>query len=244
MSHKEALELFRLVAEINKELIPISRTLEIGSFDVNGSIREIYNQSLSYVGVDIADGPGVDVVSLGHKYDPGDLTYDIVLSAECFEHDPYWQLTLKNMLRLLRPGGLVVVSCAAPGRVEHGTFRTRLSDSPGTVFLDNHYQNIKSVEFENVVRSFGLVENYVCHVNKASSDLYFVGIKQGKSEKQFFIIPPIDRIVKVTNSTFITHLKRIPNYILKGLNLSDQNYQNLSIKLGKFMQKLKRIQNT
>ncbi|MDB0050250.1 hypothetical protein N9F31_02215, partial [Pseudomonadales bacterium] len=45
--------------------------LEIGSYDVNGSIRSLFNAQ-NYVGVDLVEGPGVDVVAGGQSLDFAD----------------------------------------------------------------------------------------------------------------------------------------------------------------------------
>ena len=57
--------------------------LEIGSYDVNGSIRSLFDTE-HYVGVDLVAGPGVDVVADGQSVDYPDATFDVVLSCEVF----------------------------------------------------------------------------------------------------------------------------------------------------------------
>ena len=44
------------------------KVLEIGSYDVNGSVRSNFKHVQEYVGVDLIPGPSVDVVSKGHLY--------------------------------------------------------------------------------------------------------------------------------------------------------------------------------
>ncbi len=51
------------------------------------------------------EGPGVDVVSSGHALDFPDETFDVTLSCECFEHNPYWLETFRNMHRMTKAGG-------------------------------------------------------------------------------------------------------------------------------------------
>ena len=125
MSHPEQLAFLDAVARANRQLVEGSRVLEIGSYDVNGSVRTLFATSTDYVGVDLSEGPGVDVVSFGHELALPDDAFDLAVSAECFEHDPHWAETFANMVRLTRPGGMVVFTCATRGRPEHGTRRTR-----------------------------------------------------------------------------------------------------------------------
>jgi 2-polyprenyl-3-methyl-5-hydroxy-6-metoxy-1,4-benzoquinol methylase len=56
--------------------------------------------------------------------------FDVVISCEVMEHNPFWVATLTNMIRLLKPGGLLVMSCATIGRKEHGTARSLPGASP------------------------------------------------------------------------------------------------------------------
>jgi len=87
---------------------------EFGSYDVNdgGVLRRIASEAKVHVGVDWRLGPNVDVVSLAHEVDFDDLA-DVILSASMLEHDPYWELSLSNMVRLLRPDGLMAISWGA-----------------------------------------------------------------------------------------------------------------------------------
>lgn len=93
--------------------------LDCGSLDVNGSLRELFTKS-DYTGIDIRAGRNVDVVTRVHEFHSKDL-YDIVVSAEMLEHDEWWDRSLRAMYSLLKSRGLLVFSCAGPGRPEHGT---------------------------------------------------------------------------------------------------------------------------
>ena len=102
------------------ELFIGSRVLKTGSLDMNGSVRTFF-EKCEDIGLDIRQGPGVDRVCSGREADYPANYFDVVVSAECLEHNPYWSETLANMLRMLRPGGLFLVTCATTGRQEHGT---------------------------------------------------------------------------------------------------------------------------
>src|SRR5690606_19424692 len=99
-----------------------TRVLEVGSLDLNGSVRSNFS-GCDYLGIDVAAGPGVDLVCQGQDYDAPDGSFDVVTSCEAMEHNPYWRETFANMLRLCRPGGLILMTCATTGRGEHGTTR-------------------------------------------------------------------------------------------------------------------------
>lgn len=153
--------------------------VEIGSADVNGSIRPFFTGS-AYTGVDLTAGPGVDVVGSGHEVAVPADSVDLVISCECFEHNPMWRETFVNMHRMTRPGGVVAVTCASRGRLEHGTTRTRPFDSPGSLSIGwDYYRNLNRDDFERALPIATMFESFAFFRNDVSKDLYFIGRKPG-----------------------------------------------------------------
>jgi SAM-dependent methyltransferase len=157
------------------------RTLEVGSLDINGSIRR-YFESGVYTGIDVAEGPGVDVVCQGQDYDAPDGSFDTVISCETMEHNPFWKETIANMIRVCRAGGLVVMTCATTGRPEHGTTRTEAADSPLTIGLGwEYYKNLTEQDVRQALTMQNLLRPFAFFPNRASYDLYLIGFKRGPS---------------------------------------------------------------
>ncbi len=180
MSHLEQLGFFKAVACDNQSLIAGARILEIGSYDYNGGIRPLFESASAYTGVDLIEGPGVDVVASGHALDFPDGSFDITLSSECFEHDEHWRETFVNMVRMTAPGGLVAFSCASRGRTEHGTSRSEGGASPGTTGLGmQYYQNLSEDDFSGLGLD-GLFSEYRFWYLPTHFDLYFAGVKRGQ----------------------------------------------------------------
>lgn len=102
------------------------RVLECGALDINGSPREFF-VAKEYVGVDIAEGPGVDEISLIHQYESSEL-FDTIVSTEMLEHDPHWRESLGRMVELLKPGGSLILTWAGPFRPPH---ELQASPTPG-----------------------------------------------------------------------------------------------------------------
>ena len=84
-------------------------TLEVGSYDVNGSVRDLFTGS--YTGVDMRCGPGVDAVAAADGLPFADRSFGAVVSTEMLEHDARPWLSVNEMGRVLRPGGWLLLTC-------------------------------------------------------------------------------------------------------------------------------------
>lgn len=153
------------------------KVLEVGSKNINGSPRK-YFWFCNYTGIDLSMGKGVDVVArlknlfFGSYYEF--KYYDVVLSCEMLEHDETWEDSLMIMNTILKPGGLLLITCAGPDRAEHGTKRTSPQDSPDTT---DYYRNISTEDFRSVLPP-ELFTHYTLMYGRGMNDLYFWGIKK------------------------------------------------------------------
>ena len=189
MAHVDQFEFVGLIKHHLPMFFDSGRVVEIGSLDINGSVRSFFKPT-TYTGVDVAAGPGVDEVCQGQLVGHPSGSFDVAISCECMEHNPFWIETVANMFRLTKAGGLVIVSCATTGRAEHGTSRTSDSDSPLSISIGwEYYRNISIAEFK---RSFNLdywCEDYILLQNWHNCDLYFVGVK--RSDQSASAIEPL-----------------------------------------------------
>lgn len=145
--------------------------LEIGSLNLNGSIRQFFEQC-QYVGVDVGPGPGVDVVSKGEDLTYSSRLFDVVCSTECFEHAALWPEIFANMVRM--SDRLVFFTCATTGRAEHGTTRCNPWDSPHTA--GDYYQNVTEADVREKC-DLTQFQEFGFEVDEQAHDLYFWGIK-------------------------------------------------------------------
>lgn len=183
MAHPQQAEFFNAAREHYPAHFDAARVLEVGSLDINGSVRDLFT-ACDYTGVDLQEGPGVDLACPGHLLALPSGHFDTVISAECFEHNPFWRETLANMLRMTRPGGLVAISCATTGRKEHGTTRTNPDASPFTVQAKwDYYKNLTARDFARAVTLPGWLADWRAWVNYISRDLYFIGLRHGGDAK-------------------------------------------------------------
>lgn len=159
---------------------PVPMVADLGSLDVNGNNHHLFPGTVpgeSYVGVDVAPGRNVHVVSTARDFRPGHR-FDCVISTEMLEHDAEWQDSLRNAYDLLRPGGLLILTCAGPGRPEHGTARSEPTSSPNQRWPD-YYANLTG---EDLLMALGGPEGFVKfgieYEREPSADTRFWGIKK------------------------------------------------------------------
>jgi SAM-dependent methyltransferase len=106
----------RMVASRN--LADAEHVLEVGSYDVNGTVRECFGGH--YWGVDVRSGPRVDQVVVPGVLPFADERFDVVVSTEMLEHDLRpWQ-TLSEMHRVMRQSGTLIITCR--GFDQRGSF--------------------------------------------------------------------------------------------------------------------------
>lgn len=107
---------------------PGRRVLDVGSFDVNGTVRPAFSTADVLVGIDIREGPNVD-----HVFDIEELApwcalsppwlvadrFDVVVSAEMLEHTPHPWKAIEGMVHALRPGGRLILTTRSAGFGRH-----------------------------------------------------------------------------------------------------------------------------
>jgi len=114
--HQNSIDHMRALVE--RYLDPSAHLLigDIGSFNYNGSYRDLFRQpGWTYRGVDLEQGPNVDVVLTSpYKFPFDDGHFDVIVSGQAFEHVKFFWLTWMEMVRTLKPGGLIFL--IAPSR--------------------------------------------------------------------------------------------------------------------------------
>ncbi len=186
MAHKEQREFCFGVKKIYPEFFKNKKVLDIGSLDINGCNRDLF-ENCQYTGIDVGKGKNVDIISVGHLFDGEDNYYDTIISTEVFEHDMFYEKTIINVMRMLKPGGLFLFTCAAPGRPEHGTRRCGEQNAPLLQQVSeewaDYYKNLTDDDIKvipNFNETFPDCYFEIKNTNiEIPSDLYFYGIKGG-----------------------------------------------------------------
>lgn len=153
--------------------------LDVGSLDINGNNRYLFedmgNLNFWYKGVDLKEGKNVDLVMPVHEVMGFDNHFDVIISTECFEHDKHYADSLKNIIRMLSPGGLFLFTCATLGRREHGTYNRKLKDSP---FTGDYYKNLTAKDILDVIPVKEVFSDHSFAIELKTKTLCFYGVKK------------------------------------------------------------------
>ena len=95
-----------------------AKVLELGSLNVNGSVRQHF-RDCEFVGIDRMEGPDVDIVVEAKNTVFARDYFDTLISMSMVEHDPDWRESLSHNFPWLRKGGLFVLCWGGEGNCRH-----------------------------------------------------------------------------------------------------------------------------
>lgn len=133
---------------------PFTAVLDIGSRDINGSPRSIFQPPTEYWGMDIAPGWGVDILADARIWRPGPNLppFDLVICAEVAEHCIHWQAILETAHDSLIPAGTFIFTAAGPGRAPHSAV------DGGALRRDEYYLNVSPEALSLALEAAGFDE--------------------------------------------------------------------------------------
>ena len=123
------------------------KILDIGSFDKTGSYnyKMILNgKKWTYQGMDLKEGNNVDIV-VKDPYDWKEIeknAYDVVVTGQALEHMEFFWLTMEEINRVLKPGGLCCIIVPSKGPIHKNPYDCYRFNEDGVRSL------AKSVKFE------------------------------------------------------------------------------------------------
>jgi predicted SAM-dependent methyltransferase len=85
--HQSAMNNGKIFFDTYVERLGAVTVVDIGAQDVNGSLRQVCSSNAKYVGVDLAQARGIDIVlDDPYKLQFQDSSVDVIVSSPCFEH--------------------------------------------------------------------------------------------------------------------------------------------------------------
>ena len=160
MAHFEQQAFLQQTKDIYPRFFKKKKVLEIGSLNINGTARDFF-KDCDYIGVDVVDGNGVDLVGIAHELDLGD-DYDVIVSCESMEHDPNLDRTIQKIKACLKKGGLLVGTAAGINRYYH---------------TDGGIDYFRPIEQEFIDYAFSDFAEFESICTRGYRDIYFRGIK-------------------------------------------------------------------
>jgi predicted SAM-dependent methyltransferase len=119
-------------------------------------------------------GPGVDVVCDAAEYEPL-RPVDVVVSTSTLEHAPNAYAIVENAIRILKPGGVFLGTCATDPWPVHGC-------DGGELRAGEHYENISPERMDDWLHA--LVEHPSWVIASGDGDLCWVAYK-GENDRQW-----------------------------------------------------------
>ena len=98
------------------------KILDVGSFDKTGNYNYgllLNEKNWKYTGLDLKSGNNVDIIvenSYNWKEIP-ENSYDVVITGQALEHMEFFWLTIEEINRVLKPGGLCCIIVPSSGPV-------------------------------------------------------------------------------------------------------------------------------
>jgi len=90
--------------------------VDIGAQDVNGSLRSVAPKDNQYIGLDFVKGKGVDIILTDSYQLPLETgSVDVIVSSSCLEHSEFFWLSFNEMLRVLKPSGVLYINAPSNG---------------------------------------------------------------------------------------------------------------------------------
>lgn len=91
---------------------------DLGSRAIGGSYREIFSvPKWTYVGADLTEGENVDLI-LSDPYnwlEVDSRSVDVLISGQTFEHIEFFWVAIREIVRILKPGGLCCIIAPSSG---------------------------------------------------------------------------------------------------------------------------------
>lgn len=93
--------------------------LDVGGANHNGSYANVFNApNIRYIGMDLAAGPGVEVVLQDpYRFPQEDGSVDFVISGQMLEHCEFFWLAFSEMVRVLKPDGFLFLIAPSGGPI-------------------------------------------------------------------------------------------------------------------------------
>jgi SAM-dependent methyltransferase len=141
-----------------------------------------------------------------------DRSFDVVVCSQVLEHVPDWSTAISEMVRVLRPGGLLFL--AVPNR--YALMKRRYHELERLIDHSGHIH-----EFREAQLVFALLERGLERIGSqgACYDLFWLGARLERSRLARFAVPIMDRLPPRVLGHALARESRRRRHRLNGLSL-------------------------
>ncbi len=170
-------------------------TLNVGALTLPEG-RNLFDAPSAYWGADVAPGPGVNlVIDTPANIDFPDSYFDTVISVGFLHRDKNHTASLKNMVRMLRPGGLLTLACASTGSSRLSVQNTDDNRDAESKTANNDVEGTywSPLIGTDLSRDLSLSVDFAAwqmYYNAAVHELYFVGVLNGTAFSNMPLLSP------------------------------------------------------
>lgn len=189
--HQEVTAFFTFIAKQLKYYFSKNKlVLDVGSGDFNGTNRVFFDPSCQIHGNDVFPGRNVDLVYKTSELPFFEPTFDTIISSNCFQNDPEFKESIKKIVSILRPGGLLLFSCPTTGCPEFGTRRhvpqASFGAKAGLSKWKDYFRTLTLQDIKDAIPLNSVFSRYIICENKKSHDIFFLGIKKDPKRPDYF----------------------------------------------------------
>ena len=241
MAHKDQKEFIEnILNRFNEKITKSKNILEVGSQNINGTIKDYYPdlESKVWVGLDIGEGKDVDFTIPGELIQLPSGWADVAISSECFEHAENWSEIFLNMIRITHINSLIILTFAGKGRPAHGTIDSDIGSSP---YTNSFYKNIDLVDFVTKFEIDKYFSKYAIEINHENRDTYFWGLRNN-SYKDTELMSSEENLARVRGQLAMVIIK---NHQLKHeiSNIKSLYFKKVFLVIEKFIKRLRKLKN-
>ena len=170
--------------------------IDFGGQDVNGSLRCFFeNNGMKYICIDMVSHPSVDLVIQPYEKLPfEDSSIDMIVSTSCFEHDPCFWITFKEMCRIVKLDGFIYINAPSYGPYHtHPGDNWRFYSDAGQALA---FWSGKKMHDNDVVHAVEVIETFhILPINDTWYDFICVFKKTNKIDDAITIRDEISNLI-------------------------------------------------
>jgi len=187
--------------------------VDIGGKNFNGSLRRFFEEKgMKYICVDMEEDESVDIIVKPGQDLPFETgSIDLIVSSSCFEHDPCFWLTFKEMARITKLEGYIYInapSCGTYHKYPGDNWRFYSDAGQALAYWSGKQMSNETVYPVKVVETF--------HILPITDEwIDFVCVWQRVNEKETEIIVSesiLNTIGKLEDLLNINNIKTIKKY--------------------------------